>query len=368
MNVTKLPGAIGTAMLCLFAVMIAGIAAVFLIILWNSPGKPEAFVDAKGVLIPESISEKGYIPVKNGRLGYFMKSRDSSNPVLLYLHGGMPDYFLTSGHPTGLDELFTVVWLDQRGAGLSYGAKYDADTPVLDSLLYDVKEVSDYLRKRFSRDKIYLMAHSGGTYLGVKAVEKYPELFEAYIGVAQISYQKLSEKKAYEYILERYKNDPGKTKLRADMILNPVRMDGEIPRQYTMVRDYAMHDLGVGTMRDMRSVIPGLFIPSLLFREYSLRDKLNLWKGKADSGISKIWNELINHDLAVENVSFKIPVYFLHGIYDYTCSYELSKEYFDKIDAPRKGFFTFVNSAHSPIFEEPAACVNTIRSEILASR
>jgi hypothetical protein len=45
----------------------------------------------------------------------FIQSKDSTNPVLLYLHGGIPDYFLTKKYPTGLEDYFTVVWWDQRG-------------------------------------------------------------------------------------------------------------------------------------------------------------------------------------------------------------------------------------------------------------
>jgi pimeloyl-ACP methyl ester carboxylesterase len=48
-----------------------------------------------------------------------------------------------------------------------------------------------------------------------------------------------------------------------------------------------------------------------------------------------------------------IPVYFFHGLYDYTCSYEFAKKYFDNITAPIKGFYTFDQSAHTPLFEEP---------------
>ena len=40
--------------------------------------------------------------------------------MLLYLHGGMPDYFLTQRYPTGLEDIFTVVWWEQRGSGISY--------------------------------------------------------------------------------------------------------------------------------------------------------------------------------------------------------------------------------------------------------
>ena len=48
-----------------------------------------------------------------------------------------------------------------------------------------------------------------------------------------------------------------------------------------------------------------------------------------------------------------LPVYFFEGIYDYTCSYTVAKDYFEKLKAPVKGFYTFEHSAHSPIFEEP---------------
>jgi len=126
-----------------------------------------------------------------------------------------------------------------------------------------------------------------------------------------------------------------------------------------------MHDLGVGTMRNMQNVISGIFLPSLFFTEYSLADKINLWRGKASSGISIIWDELINHDLMQESILFEIPVYFFHGVFDYTCSYELAKEYYEKIEAPDKGFYPFGHSAHSPLFEEPDEMVRIIKTDIL---
>jgi GMP synthase-like glutamine amidotransferase len=52
-------------------------------------------------------------------------------------------------------------------------------------------------------------------------------------------------------------------------------------------------------------------------------------------------------------------------IHDYTVSYKLAKEYFDLIDAPKKAFYTFENSAHSPIFEEPGKVREIIFNEVL---
>lgn len=209
------------------------------------------------------------------------------------------------------------------------------------------------------------MAHSGGTYLGIKVIAKYPEMYKAYIGVAQISYQKLSEKKAYDYIIEQYRHDAKKKRMVNDLLSHPFIMTEEIPIQYTKIRDYAMHDLGVGTMHHMKDVITGLIIPSLLFKEYTIKEKIDLWKGKASSGISIMWDEMMSHDLAQENIVFEIPVYFLHGIYDYTCSHELSKEYYEMLTAPVKGFYSFKKSAHCPIFEEPDECIRTIKENIL---
>ncbi len=125
-----------------------------------------------------------------------------------------------------------------------------------------------------------------------------------------------------------------------------------------------MHDLGIGTMRNMQNVISGIFLPSLFFTEYSLADKINLWRAK-QLGHQYLLEELINHDLMQESTSFKIPVYFLHGVFDYTCSYELAKEYYEKIEAPSKGFYSFEHSAHSPLFEEPDEMMRIIKTEIL---
>ena len=67
-----------------------------------------------------SVAEKVWVSINGVAQGMFIKGSNRSDPVLLWVHGGpgMPDYFLLERYPTGLEELFTVVWWDQRGAGL----------------------------------------------------------------------------------------------------------------------------------------------------------------------------------------------------------------------------------------------------------
>ena len=348
----------------LFLIITSALLTVSFIWL-KSPGKPKPFKDSSGNTLENSISEKGYFKVNNANLGYVLKGKDKKKPILLYLHGGMPDYFLTETFPTGLDEIFTVIWLEQRGAGLSYQSRFQTDAGVLDTLVSDVVQVAKLSAKRFAKDKIYLMGHSGGTYLAVKVIERHPDLFKAYIGVAQIVYQKKSEKMAYDYVLSILKTNPQKLNVYQELLEHPVELDKPVPKEWLIHRDDVMHELGVGTMKSMEGVIGGLFIPSLLFSEYTLAEKINLWKGKARSGISIMWDEMLDHDLSIENTTFAIPFYIFHGISDLTCSYALSREYSDKIIAPRKGFFTFNESAHSPIFEEPGKSIAIIKEKIL---
>jgi len=118
----------------------------------------------------------------------------------------------------------------------------------------------------------------------------------------------------------------------------------------------------------MRSVLSGLFIPSLFFREYSLVIEVNLWRAKAKSGLSMIANEILGTNLSQKITRLDVPFYVFHGSRDYTVSYTLSKEFFEQVQAPVKGFYTFAGSAHSPLFEEPQRMAQIIVSDVLKSK
>lgn len=333
-------------------------------ILLSSQGKPKPFLDEEGKPLEGSISEKTHITVNGIKQGMFIKGKDVNNPVLLYLHGGMPDYFLTGKYPTGLEDYFTVVWWEQRGSGLSFNSNVPQGTMTLEQMISDTKEVTNYLRNRFGKDKIYLMGHSGGTFIGIQVASRAPELYHAYIGVAQISNQVESERLAYEYMLRKFREEGNKRMIRK-LEATPVTLASGTTDAYSALRDIAMHSLGIGTTHDMKSVITGIFIPSLLCREYTLTEKINLWRGKSSAGISILWANIITTDLTKEVTELKLPVYFLSGIFDYTVSYFLAKQYFEKVNAPVKGFYTFEKSAHSPLFEEPEKMQLIIREDIL---
>ena len=90
-----------------------------------------------------------------------------------------------------------------------------------------------------------------------------------------------------------------------------------------------------------------------------------MWRGKLSSGVSVLWDEMLATDLAERVTELALPAYFFHGIYDYTVSYQLAKDYFEGLEAPLKGFYSFGRSAHSPIFEEPEKARRIMREDVL---
>jgi pimeloyl-ACP methyl ester carboxylesterase len=301
----------GRVMLIAASVLLVSVLVLVGVLLLWSAGRPTPFLDDNGKPLPGSVSEKIRVDINGVEQGMFIKGKDSGNPVLLYLHGGMPDYFLTQDYPTGLGEYFTVVWWEQRGSGLSYSPDIPPESVNPEQLVSDTLSVTNYLRRRFGQQRIYLMGHSGGTFIGIQAAARAPELYRAYIGVAQMSNQLESEKLAYAYMLQRLKGD-GNEKMVLTLEEAPVADSVPLPDPYVSVRDAAMHSLGIGTTHDMKSIVTGLLLRSFENREYTLSEKIGMWRGKIFSG-SRLWNTQLSTDLTKKVTRLEIPVYFLHG-------------------------------------------------------
>jgi pimeloyl-ACP methyl ester carboxylesterase len=80
-----------------------------------------------------------------------------------------------------------------------------------------------------------------------------------------------------------------------------------------------------------------------------------------------LWEEIIRVDLAEVVPKLDLPVFFVHGLFDYTCSFTLAQDYFRELSAPVKGFYRFEHSAHSPIFEEPDLGYEVLQVDVLGS-
>lgn len=336
-----------------------------------SPGRLKSFVDQDGRNIPGSISEKVFIEVGGVKQGMFIRGKDIRNPVMLFVHGGpaFPEYFLFEKYPVGMEDYFTICYWEQRGGGISFSSEVNMESMTIQQFASDAIEVTNYLRNRFNKDQIFMMAHCGGTAFAIKAVESSPQLFKAYIGIAQITRQADSEKLAYIYMLNRYMTY-GNSEMVAEFKKFPILDNDSLILPYfgSVLRDKAMHDLGIGTMHKMRSVVKDIFLSVWTCRAYTLKEKFNIWISKF-SFINKsgIRNQILTTNIPAEVPKLDIPVYFFSGSFDWTVNKDLSEEYLGTLEAPVKGFYTFNNSAHSPLFEEPQKFMEILITDVLNS-
>lgn len=321
-----------TTVLTLAALLLAGVGYLFII----SPGRPDPLRNANGDVTPGSLSERVTVEIGGIPQSMIIQSVDPANPVLLFIHGGpgMTEFFMEQDYPTGLEQHFTMVWWEQRGAGMSFSAGIPPETMTMAQMISDTIEVADYLSNRFRQDRILLLGHSWGSYLGIQVAAKAPDRFLAYVGMAQIVHQLQSEVMAHDYLLSVYR-------ARGDA-----------------------HKAGVGHTRDINSVITGIFLPVWRVRAYTVMDKINVWRGKLWSQ-PFFWEDMLRDDLAARLTEFELPVYVFVGQHDQTASPTLSRAYFDAIDAPVKGFYAFDGSAHSPLFEEPERATQILLQDVL---
>lgn len=338
---------------CCFILIIIVLA---LIIFPPSKGMVNPFLDSEGNVLEGSISEKCEIEVEDGKLGMVLLGKNEANPVLLVCGGGpgIPQYFMEHEYPSSLTDSFVVCYWDYRGTGLSYDADVKPDEMTTEQYLHDVKQVTEYLCNRFQQEKIYIMGHSFGTYVALNAIARYPEYYNAYLAMSQVCNQIESEYLAYDYMKNQYEQ-AGNSAMVKKFEACPIRENDTYYNQYftSNLRDSAMHELGVGTTRDMNSVIRGIFFPSLRIKEYTWGERLHFWKGKIVSRDFAVTKESTHFNAFTDIPSVEIPVYFFAGEHDYTCAYSLQKEYYELLVAPKKEFFSFENSAHSPVYEEP---------------
>lgn len=361
---SRIKRAMTAAFLVVVTVLVVGLG--YLIAL--SPGRPAPLRDGNGELIPFSLSERITVQIGGVAQGMIIQSVDPANPVLLFLHGGpgMTEFFMEQDYPTGLERHFTMVWWEQRGAGMSFSADIAPATMTMAQMIADTIEVADYLRERFGQDRIVLLGHSWGSYLGIQVAAEAPDRFLAYVGMAQIVHQLRSEVMAHDNLLGFYRARGDMAMVR-NLEAAPVSMVDGLSPAWMRRRDAAMHRAGSGQARDIDSVITGIFLPVWRVRAYTLMDKINLWRGRIWSR-PFFWEEMLRDDLGARLTTFRLPVYFFVGRYDQTASPTLSRAYFDAIDAPAGGFCEFENSAHSPLFEEPERATQILLLDVLRGR
>ncbi len=313
----------------------------------------------KQIKTDNGISEINNLDINGTQQYVLIRGEDKDNPVLLFLHGG-PGASATAllrEYNSDLEKDFTMVYWDQRNAGKSYQKDFPADKIKVDYYNQDVDALVAYLRKRFQRDKIFLVGHSWGARLGIYAVQRNPNHFMAYVGIGQELEAHRGELLSYQYTLEKARAMNHKKALR-DLNESGAPQSGDFPTMYKngfwgLVRQkHWLLKLG-GERYGRRNYSD--WIRNIWFsREYSFLDLVKYGKSSGFSAGNIIYDpDFNNYNIPEKYEEFEVPVFFISGTNDYNTPWKLVEEYHGNIKAPIKEFIKFEKSGHSPCFEEP---------------
>lgn len=309
------------------------------------------FVDRRGRTLDGSVAALEPVEVGGIRQWLLLRGVDTTQPVLLYLHGGPGNAEIVNArrHQAELERAFVVANWDQRGAGLSYSPDIPRGSMTLDRMVDDTVEVSRWLARRFGQDRIVLAGHSFGSILGLLAARKAPELYRAYIGIAQVVEPEESERRMVRWAVEEAKRRALASAVRE------LQAIGEPPYPnrdaFRVVRRWARRFGGMIRTGSESSIL----LDTLLhLREYTLWDVWRYGRGEAFS-VESLVEEASRVDMARLVTRLSIPAYFVFGRFDRICDPALAREYLEVLEAPRKGWAWIEDAAHLAPFEQPDA-------------
>lgn len=266
-------------------------------------------------------------------------------PLILFLHGGPASSRMKQAavFSSDLQKSFMVVQWDQRDAGRTLALNKSTVPNTLELMESDTYEVITLLLKKFNRKKLYLVGESWGTVLGFKMAEKHPELLNAYIAFSPVVNQTKSEL----ILLDKLKSEAKeKGDLLAQKELNTVKVPFENYEQIYVLRKWMFDYDGYKFSESDLSVLKTF-----------LEDWSKVWL--------PTWNAAIRQNLFVQLPEIKCPVYFFIGEKDFQTNFNLAKDYFKQLKAPKKDIFLFENAGHSVLTEEAKEVQRIIIEDIL---
>ncbi|NIR46766.1 MAG: alpha/beta hydrolase [Gemmatimonadetes bacterium] len=335
--------------------IILGVLAVLLVAgLYVTRVRTPRIENQNGESVPGAVASLEPVELGGREQWILIRGHSTSNPLLLFLHGGpgMPMMYMAHVFGHGLEQDFLVVHWDQRGAGKSYDPDLPVETMNVEQFLSDTHELVRRLTRRFGHERIYLAGHSWGSYLGTLYAARHPERLHAYIGIGQVVDERRATEIADAFIRRRARETGDEEAL------------AELNDQGAAAREKWLFRFG-GELYHHTNWTPfllaGLFAP-----EYSLTDAVNVGRGSSFSSRHMNFNA-IDGPLIEEVTRLEVPVYFFQGRHDFVTPAVLVEEYHARLEAPAKDIVWFDDSAHFPFFEQPQRFTAEMR-RLLAER
>jgi len=298
---------------------------------------------------PSRVKEEMFVRIGGIDQWITIKGDDRSNPVVLFLHGGPGDALspFADSMFAGWEKDFTLVQWDQRGAGRTYGKSEPSIEPTMsiERIVQDGIEVTEFLTKHLNKKKTIIEGGSWGSILGIYMVRARPDLFYAYVGLAQMVNMRKSQSASYARVLDLARAAGDRQAITELEKIGPMPWDSDQISKWPVYRKWEL------AYQAKRVTAPSP--PDKISPEYASAHELAQYSAADDFSGAHFFGmtlsgQLEDVDLPALGTDFAIPIYILQGQEDLTALPELAKAYFDSIKAPRKQFYLVPGTGHEP--------------------
>ena len=342
---------------------------VALVVLTMAPGLADVAQSRNSRAEAQSarLNEEAYVRIGGIEQWITIKGDDKRNPIVLFLHGGPGDAWspFAESEFGAWEHEFNVVRWDQRGAGRTFVKSGPSIEPTmtLDRMVQDGIEVSEYLIKHLGQRKIILVGASWGSILGVYMIKQRPDLFYAYVGMAQVVNIRAGQAASYRQVLERARAAGDQTAATALETIG--RPPWSSIRQWPAFRKVLLPY--------QAKTVTAASPPMRLEPEYDSPSE-QAQRSDADDlsfihfvGLT-MDGPLEQIDLPSLGTDFAVPVYIIQGQEDLSAPPKLAKAYFESIRAPRKRFTIVPGTGHESSVPQLDLVLEVLREECERTR
>jgi proline iminopeptidase len=320
----------------------------------NRAEATEIVANARKIVTPNGMERLEAIRIGGIDQWVSVRGADRSNPVLLHVHGG-PGYIsipMSWWFSRGWEEYFTVVQWDQRGTGKTYlltDPAAVAPTLTRERMVADVEEMAAWVRKTFSKDKIFVSGHSWGSYLGLELARRHPDWLHAYIGVGQMTNMPESERRGWHFAMDAARREDNVKAIQDLESIAPYSAPGKLVPLKDIYTQRRWVEFYGGTMAYRRGNQAEGDLADLS-PDYTDAEIGRIWTGN-NFAESYLLSDALGLDLSQTRM-LSCPLVVFAGRHDMNVNSQLAHDWFATVTAPEKHFVWFEHSAHLPMTEE----------------
>lgn len=291
-----------------------------------------------------------------------LRGQDRTNPVLLYVHGGPGEAMSAVSHSyqKEWESFFTVALYDQRGCGLSERSRGSLH---MDDFVMDLREIADYIHMVLPGVPIVLFGQSWGTVIGAQAALRYPDAFAAYIGTGQVVDVTRTFAEAYRHA-EECAAEEHNEKLQQALKQAEQKGDGRFfSSAYAMAKArYGFTSMRYRTAPQLLKLITSAAVTC---PDLSLPEALK--SGLGGLAMSRQYRDFIQSEEFIKfrldhlGSAYRISFFLIEGDHDWQTPYPLAREYYEKIEAPDRQWYTLEGSGHMVQFDNLPQLTETLR-------